>query len=85
MTLEGRFQELQKIVQYDSMTRYCKRECKVFGGSVVKKICLPVQERLVRSWSEKIPRAAAQLSPCTTTIESVPVSLGTTATETPTP
>ena len=67
------------------MTRYCKRECKVFGSSVVKKICLPVEETLVRSWSEKIPHAAAQLSLCTTTIESVPVSLGTTTAETPMP
>ena len=77
LTLERRFQELQKIVQYDSMTRYCERECKVFGGSG--------KENLPANAGDTGSILVHEDPPCTTTIESVPLSLGTTTAETPMP
>ena len=66
LTLERRFQELQKIVLYDSMTRYCERECKVFGGSG--------KENLHANAGDTGSILVREDPPCTTTIESVPLT-----------
>ena len=45
------------------------------------RIRLPAQETRFDSWSGKIPHAAKQQSPCTTTTEPVPYNPRATATE----
>ena len=42
-----------------------------FPGSIVVRICLPMQGHGFDPWSGKIPHAEEQLSPCTTAIEPV--------------
>ena len=51
------------------------------GGSVVKTMPANAKKHSFNPWSGKIPHAAEQKSTCTTTVEPVLWSLGTTTTE----